>query len=312
TQANLEEYAHTQGIKKKIKAMTEQEKVQLRYNYVLSKTAKAQGDFERTGGGQANQARKNAEILKEVGTNMGNIFLPSYTAALSDINAVIIANTPKIISITKVAFDVLSGSIKFVIDNMNWLIPVATSVLSTLLAYNAITGIVSTIKTLTETIKAVNTVQGIWNALLLANPIGMWAVGIGVVVGLVALLVMNWDKVTKAASKAINVMKNAFHLGGGDSKSKAQSAPKSKTLPHHATGTSFAPGGPSIVGEYGPERVVLPRGAQVENARETAKSLQKPVNVYVTIQGNVLGNREYAHYLGNIIGQDLMKQMAAV
>ncbi len=37
----------------------------------------------------------------------------------------------------------------------------------------------------------------------------------------------------------------------------------SQTFPKFATGTDFAPGGPAIVGERGPELVNLPRGAQV-------------------------------------------------
>ena len=37
----------------------------------------------------------------------------------------------------------------------------------------------------------------------------------------------------------------------------------------HASGTSFAPGGLSLVGEDGPELVVLPRGSQVYSADET-------------------------------------------
>lgn len=57
TQANLEQFAFSQGMTKGIKDMTEAEKVNLRYAYVMSKTANAQGDFVRTGGGFANQLR---------------------------------------------------------------------------------------------------------------------------------------------------------------------------------------------------------------------------------------------------------------
>ena len=41
--------------------MSQAEKVMLRYNYILSTTAKVQGDFARTSGNWANQIR----ILKE-------------------------------------------------------------------------------------------------------------------------------------------------------------------------------------------------------------------------------------------------------
>lgn len=71
TQANLDEYALSQGIKKKTKDLTQAEQVQLRYNYVMEKTRNAQGDFARTGGGAANQMRIFGESLKELGATMG-------------------------------------------------------------------------------------------------------------------------------------------------------------------------------------------------------------------------------------------------
>lgn len=46
--ATLEEYAMTQGINKKVSAMTQAEKVMLRYQYLLSVTSVQQGDFART------------------------------------------------------------------------------------------------------------------------------------------------------------------------------------------------------------------------------------------------------------------------
>ena len=45
-------------------------------------------------------------------------------------------------------------------------------------------------------------------------------------------------------------------------------------IPAFATGTDDAPGGPSLVGEYGPELVNLPSGAKVMTASETRGNLQ--------------------------------------
>lgn len=50
---------------------------------------------------------------------------------------------------------------------------------------------------------------------------------------------------------------------GGGSMGGGLSSFFSLFLPHHALGTNFAPGGPSVVGEHGPEIVNLPRGSQV-------------------------------------------------
>lgn len=89
TQANLDEYAATQGINKKVSAMTQAEQVQLRYNYVMAKTINAQGDFERTGGGAANQMRIFGEAMKELGASMGENLLPIITPIITKLNELI-------------------------------------------------------------------------------------------------------------------------------------------------------------------------------------------------------------------------------
>ena len=49
----------------------------------------------------------------------------------------------------------------------------------------------------------------------------------------------------------------------------------------YASGTPNADGGIATVGEYGPERVFLPKGAQVMNARDTAATASRTVNITV-------------------------------
>lgn len=89
TQANLDEYALAQGIRKKTKDMSQAEQVQLRYNYVMEKTKNAQGDFARTGDGAANQMRIFGESLKELGITMGENLLPVITPIITGINNLI-------------------------------------------------------------------------------------------------------------------------------------------------------------------------------------------------------------------------------
>ncbi len=59
--ANMEAYAMSQGINKAWREMTQAEQTMLRYNYLLSVTGDAQGDFAREAGTWANQVK----ILKE-------------------------------------------------------------------------------------------------------------------------------------------------------------------------------------------------------------------------------------------------------
>lgn len=89
TETNLQQYAYSKGIRKKIKSMTEAEKVNLRYNYVLEKTKNAHGDFERTGGGAANQLRIFQNSLRELGETFGQHILPTFTKVLHKINGML-------------------------------------------------------------------------------------------------------------------------------------------------------------------------------------------------------------------------------
>jgi hypothetical protein len=89
TQANLSAFALEKGIQKPITAMSEGEKVMLRYNFVMEKTSNAHGDFERTGGGAANQMRIFQEGLKEVAEKFGNLVLPMFTKVVHKLNELV-------------------------------------------------------------------------------------------------------------------------------------------------------------------------------------------------------------------------------
>ena len=72
TEANLEAYALSQGITKSYSAMSQAEKVALRYSFVLNATKNAQGDFARTSNSWANQTRILKEQFKELVGIIGN------------------------------------------------------------------------------------------------------------------------------------------------------------------------------------------------------------------------------------------------
>lgn len=84
TETNLEAFALSQGIKKSYQAMSQAEKVALRYNYVLNATKNAQGDFARTSGSWANQIRllkeQWAQFLGILGSGLIKILTPMVKA----------------------------------------------------------------------------------------------------------------------------------------------------------------------------------------------------------------------------------------
>lgn len=89
TEVNLKQFAMEQGIKKNLDQMTQSEKVLLRYQFVMKNTANAQGDFERTGGGAANQMRMFNESLKELGVQFGAVILPAVTQIITKFNSIL-------------------------------------------------------------------------------------------------------------------------------------------------------------------------------------------------------------------------------
>ena len=87
--ANLEAYALSQGITKSYNAMSQAEQVMLRYNYLLSATTDAQGDFARTSGSFANQIRILQLNFDQLRIAVGNAIIPIAQAVLPGINAII-------------------------------------------------------------------------------------------------------------------------------------------------------------------------------------------------------------------------------
>lgn len=89
TEVNLKQFAMEKGIKKTLDQMTQSEKVLLRYQYVMEKSANSQGDFARTGGGAANQMRIFNESLKELGVQFGAVILPAVTQIVTKFNSIL-------------------------------------------------------------------------------------------------------------------------------------------------------------------------------------------------------------------------------
>lgn len=87
--ANLEQYALTQGITKSYNAMTQQEQALLRYNYLLSVTSDAQGDFSRTSESWANQTRILSEQFNSLKATIGQGLINAFTPVIRVINTVL-------------------------------------------------------------------------------------------------------------------------------------------------------------------------------------------------------------------------------
>ena len=84
--ANMEAYALSQGITKSYNAMNQADQALLRYNYLLSVTKDAQGDFARTSNSWANQIKILKLQWQSFMSTLGQVFIQFLTPVLQGLN----------------------------------------------------------------------------------------------------------------------------------------------------------------------------------------------------------------------------------
>lgn len=116
TQNALDQYALANGYGKTTSKMSEQEKVALRYKFVLDKLNIANGDFARTSDSWANQTRVLSLRFNELKATLGQGFINIFTPIVKGINMVlskiqVLANAFK--SFTEMIFGNAGGDDSF-------------------------------------------------------------------------------------------------------------------------------------------------------------------------------------------------------
>lgn len=187
---------------------------------------------------------------------------------------------------------------------------------------------------------ALTAAQWALNAAFVATPIGWIVLGLAAVVAAGVALYKNWDTVKAKAGEVWNSIKTAFG-GIRDSIVNAFSAAKEKVagffswlnqkiesvpilgsiykggksavswvadhLDGNAMGTPYWRGGYTRVNERGGEIMNLPSGTQIIPHDVSVKAAGgRSVTVNVTIQGNVIGNREYTEQVGEYVGRKVL------
>lgn len=82
TNATLKEWAMSQGLESNIEKMTQAEKTMLRYQYVMSRTAGAMGDFQKTQDTWANSLRTIKQLMQEIARTIGEALINALRPAL--------------------------------------------------------------------------------------------------------------------------------------------------------------------------------------------------------------------------------------
>ncbi len=89
TQTALDQYALNEGLGKTTAKMTEQEKVMLRYQFVMSQLSDAQGDFSRTSDSWANQVRILQLQFEALRATIGQGLINALTPVIQVINTIL-------------------------------------------------------------------------------------------------------------------------------------------------------------------------------------------------------------------------------
>ena len=236
--------------------------------------------------------RTFAGLMNQIGADL----LPAFQSLADKL----VSNMPKIkATVTPILTGIINAT-KFLIENFDGLIPVIEAVVAGFATFKIITFVAKAMSALKIAIIAVRNAQLLLNYAWAMNPIGLIAVGLAGLVTVLVYLQKKFQIFTKAIEKFKQVasgIKNVFSKGGESN--------TPQNLPKHATGTSFAQGGLSLVGERGAELVDLPRGAKVYNNSDTQKMLGSNVTVNVNIGGNLWGTQEFLNEMKMQLGREL-------
>nr|DAH05201.1 MAG TPA: minor tail protein [Caudoviricetes sp.] len=178
TEVNLEEFANSIG--KSYKNMTQAEKVQLRYNYVMKMTANAQGDYARTSDGAANSMRTFQGSVDNLMIAFGQNLLPVFTPIVQGLT-----------------------------DMVNWFANLDSSVQTMIISVGLLIAAIGPVKTI---IGGISTgIGGLMSAMsFLTSPMGMVVIAIGAIVAAGYLLISHWEELKAFALETWNGIQEVF------------------------------------------------------------------------------------------------------
>ena len=220
--ANLEAYALSQGITTAYNEMSQAEQVMLRYNYLMSTTADAQGDFARTQDSYANQTRLLSESWLEFTGIMAEQLLPVLTTIVSWLNNIVafLTENADMVSAVLVGLATTVGilAVAWVVHAAaQWLAVAANQALIVSLLSNPILWIALIIGVLVAAmyrwIQSIGGVKNAWEICKLALIVGWNAVklafftGVYWVIDLVDKLKLCWQKAGVAIANFTGDMK---------------------------------------------------------------------------------------------------------
>lgn len=253
----------------------------------------------------------------------------------------------KAAQVAGVALEKGGNLLAWVQKNADWLIPVLTGVAGGFAAFNVLGTVIPLFGKLSGVMKGVTTAGGLLNAVMAANPALLIAAGIAVLITAGVALWKNWDKVKAAAQKLEDKVFRVFgnihdKIVGAFEGVKTKAKPvidwlqekldklssgfetateilgSNSTMPlgQKALGTPYYAGGPTRINEGGRGEIVnLPNGTQIiphDISQKMAEKSGPSIQVHVTVQGNVIGNRAFMEQTGEYIANKILAAQGVV
>lgn len=190
TETNLQEFADGLGLA--YEEMSQAEKVQLRYNYVMERSANAQGDYARTSDGTANSMRTFQASVENLGIALGQNLLPLVTPLIQKatemVNAFAAADPEFQQLVLKIAgIAVVAGPVLIVFGKM-------------VSGVGAVTGAIGKLSTGIKALGGLKTIiSGVFTAV--TSPAGLAVIAIAAIIAIGYLLIKNWDEIKATAGE---------------------------------------------------------------------------------------------------------------
>ena len=186
-------------------------KSQAAYALILKDTALAQGDFQRTSDGAANQQRILAAQFQNVKAELGTALLPAFKELLTFINDKILPVIQRFVDILgeqglAAAFKDLGGQILGFIGNLG---PMGTTIMFAIGAFAALRAAVIAFTIATNLAKLANLAFG---ASFAVTPIGLIAAAIAAVIAILAVAYIRFEGFRKVVNFVINAVIGYFEF----------------------------------------------------------------------------------------------------
>ena len=201
-QKMLQDELMAKGDERKLKDLSELEKMELRYTIAVRQSTNAIGDAEKTSGGFANQMRDLEGQVKDVAAGLGISLLPTATKVVT----FMVDSLPAIKRFIEEGFAKLGEVIGWIVEKADILIPVLAGVVAGIVAFKIISTIVKLMKAWKTVTVGMATVQAALNAVMASNP----AVAIAIAIAALTTAIVFFVSKTK---RAVNELKNELIKG---------------------------------------------------------------------------------------------------